>query len=574
LDTIVAKALKKDPRERYASVTTLADDLRRFLAHEPISARPDTFLYRTGKFVRRNRALVALGTLALAATIAGLAGTLVESRTARVQRDFAVRQLSRAESIIDLDEVLSDAAALPGEALDAAERFLGLRPGADPANRVEILIQLSRRSPREKGTERPLRMAEEAYRISRETSDPSARARAACALGNALAEKTVTSGENVLPRAEALIGEGLRDLPGNPEFAVDRAFCLQNGSYVSRTAGKSEEAIARLRQAQEVLKQAPPHSESFDLSITQGLGDALRIGGKLAEACSEYERLCARLAALGRDEMGLAHATYYKWGAALYLLGRPREAEKLVHHAIVGFSLSEDAPDVIPWQLLTHAQALRDLGELKKAAAEAQHAYDVALKEDQQAFVNQSLLLRASINRLSGDLDSDQTMLSQAGPRMRKVAAPGDIALAPLLSEEGLLAQARGDAGAGLGLINQSLSIAEASARAGHKGAELVPIYMTYRSDMERQLGRADDAVADASRAVATIRQAIKAGTFSSHLGHAYLALGRALDAQGKHDQALADFSSAAENLQDALGPEHPDTLSARQLAKSSAGSR
>lgn len=42
LDTIVAKALKKDPQERYVSVSALADDLRRHLEHEPISARPDS----------------------------------------------------------------------------------------------------------------------------------------------------------------------------------------------------------------------------------------------------------------------------------------------------------------------------------------------------------------------------------------------------------------------------------------------------------------------------------------------------------------------------------------------------
>ena len=57
LDTIVAKALKKNAAERYVSVSALADDLRRFLRHEPISARPDTLRYRTTRFVRRhNRA--------------------------------------------------------------------------------------------------------------------------------------------------------------------------------------------------------------------------------------------------------------------------------------------------------------------------------------------------------------------------------------------------------------------------------------------------------------------------------------------------------------------------------------
>src|SRR5271155_5160540 len=60
LDTIVGKALKKNPQERYASVTALADDLQRYLKHVPISARPDTLAYRTVKFLRRNRAVVAL----------------------------------------------------------------------------------------------------------------------------------------------------------------------------------------------------------------------------------------------------------------------------------------------------------------------------------------------------------------------------------------------------------------------------------------------------------------------------------------------------------------------------------
>jgi serine/threonine protein kinase len=73
LDTIVAKALKKNPRERYASIKAFADDLQRYLRNEPISARPDAIAYRTGKFVRRHRNSV---TAALLVTLA-LMGTAI-----------------------------------------------------------------------------------------------------------------------------------------------------------------------------------------------------------------------------------------------------------------------------------------------------------------------------------------------------------------------------------------------------------------------------------------------------------------------------------------------------------------
>src|SRR5262249_23298279 len=111
LDTIVLKALKKEPTERYPSVTALADDLRRHLRNEPISARPDTLAYRAAKFMRRNRTAVALSALAAIAAVGGLAGTLTQAREARAQRDFAIHQLSRVESINELDNfLLADAA--------------------------------------------------------------------------------------------------------------------------------------------------------------------------------------------------------------------------------------------------------------------------------------------------------------------------------------------------------------------------------------------------------------------------------------------------------------------------------
>jgi serine/threonine protein kinase/Tol biopolymer transport system component len=73
LDTIVAKALKKNPEERYLSIKAFAADLQRFLQHEPIRARPDAIGYRAGKFVRRHRSSVVA---ALVVTLALIGTTL------------------------------------------------------------------------------------------------------------------------------------------------------------------------------------------------------------------------------------------------------------------------------------------------------------------------------------------------------------------------------------------------------------------------------------------------------------------------------------------------------------------
>jgi serine/threonine protein kinase/Tol biopolymer transport system component len=80
LDTIVIRTLKKNPQERYASVSALADDLRRYLSHEPIMARPDTMSYRAAKFMRRKRWSV---TAVVSATLALIGAIILTWRLSR-----------------------------------------------------------------------------------------------------------------------------------------------------------------------------------------------------------------------------------------------------------------------------------------------------------------------------------------------------------------------------------------------------------------------------------------------------------------------------------------------------------
>jgi len=149
---------------------------------------------------------------------------------------------------------------------------------------------------------------------------------------------------------------------------------------------------------------------------------------------------------------------------------------------------------------------------------------------------------------------------------LRRNLPAGHIAFAALASQKSLLEQARGRMDAALELANQAVSIAEASIKAGGQGADGITVLLLRRSLVELDLHRAQEALGDANRAVG-ILQAGKPGTYSSSMGRAELTLGRALLAAGKTDDGRRMLLSAADQLQNAVGPDHPDTQKARRLA-------
>ena len=328
LDTIIAKALKKAPTERYSSVTALADDLRRYLQKEPISARRDTLAYHAGKFLGRNRVAVGLATVAIAAMAAGVAGTLVQTRKAREQRDFAFRQLARAEAINDLDNFLLADAAPSGkpftfnELLGHAEHIVERQHHSNRANRAELLTSIGQKYEGQDEDSKARGLLEQAYVVSRGLSDPSPRAQAACALASALAHSD-------LPQAEKLIQEGLHDLPNKSQFVLDRVDCLLSGAAVAREKGDSNEAIARCETARDLAAGSPLRSETLDLRVQMGLAESFRNAGRYRQAIPAFERASALMTALGRDDTQTAGTLFNNWALALHAAGHPMEAEKL-----------------------------------------------------------------------------------------------------------------------------------------------------------------------------------------------------------------------------------------------------
>jgi eukaryotic-like serine/threonine-protein kinase len=125
LDNIVLKTLKKEPERRYSSAENLAEDIRRHQEGLPVAARPDTFAYRTEKFIKRNRASVFAGLLIMLAVVAGIVATLWQARVARAERAKAERRFGDVRKLANsyLFDIFPEIEDLEGS-LKAREKIL------------------------------------------------------------------------------------------------------------------------------------------------------------------------------------------------------------------------------------------------------------------------------------------------------------------------------------------------------------------------------------------------------------------------------------------------------------------
>ena len=147
LDRIVMMALRKEPERRYGSVEAMARDITRYLDGRPVSAQPDTWIYRSAKFFRRNRTAVVVVSVIAAMLSGGVSAILWQARMVRIERQHGEQQRQLAEARLqELSNVLFDVHA-----------SIGNLPGAGPARRqivdnilsdADRLVEVSAGSPR------------------------------------------------------------------------------------------------------------------------------------------------------------------------------------------------------------------------------------------------------------------------------------------------------------------------------------------------------------------------------------------------------------------------------------------
>ena len=283
LDNIVLRALRKEPERRYASVQEFSEDIRRHLEGLPVTASPDTFGYRAGKFVRRHKA-GALAAAVIAITL--LMATVITTWQARVarrervkaeQRFNDVRKLANSvvfelhDSIQDLPGSTPARELLVSRALEYLDKLAG-EAGPEPSLQLEIAAaydkigdiqggfgtsHLGQRQKAGDSYRKALAIREALVSEAPGTVDFRRKLAASYTkLGDVLWISVDIDGAlEFYGKALALNKKLAEEFPNDTQIRSDLAIAYRNFGYMHAAHNRAEEALENIRKSVAVFEQ-------------------------------------------------------------------------------------------------------------------------------------------------------------------------------------------------------------------------------------------------------------------------------------------------------------------------------
>lgn len=341
LDAIILKSLQSTPEDRYGSAAEFADDIERFLNGMPIAARPAGVSYRIGKFVKRHRVSLAIGSVVTVFLAIGLVNAMVQAERQRTQ----IAQFNSAVTLLftlfeQVDPDLNPGKQIsPVGLLDVGAEQLS-RFDAGPEAHVDLLrvlgVLYSKLGERERG--------------------------------EALLREAVVAAHDMLEPNDNTIGQTLNSL----------------GRYLAQR-GKLLEAEASLRDAIQALDVAGD-SGLWLLNAERDLADTLVLQGSHDDAITLYkENIEAHAVLLSDDPRNQAHRNLvmsrYALANVYTSLGRLDEAVEPAAGAVLVArnKLGADHPEL--------ARSLEEMAALSVKQGNTDAARD-ALQEAQSIYRN------------------------------------------------------------------------------------------------------------------------------------------------------------------------------------------
>ncbi len=573
LDNIVAKALKKSAAERYANATALAEDLQRFLHHEPVTARPDSLGYRCAKFVRRYRLAVGAASAVAVALAAGVVGTAWQAISAARERDEAATQAARAEAsrrfLTLMVTEMGDGSTpvTPVQLLDRGMLLLDQQYGGDKRFIAEQLAQMSMLYAFFDQTARQGELLRRAEELARPTGDVEALSRVLCEsadlaleLGQREEARQRLKEANRLLSALArprpalqggclIVGANLLHADGKTQAAIEQAqrvmqLMVASGNqthplYASALTKLSKfhddlgEPVAAFefnRRAGEALDREGRGATLDKLVILSNEALSLYAFGEVAQSLVRQAEVVRRMDARGGDSS--ARVSFdANHGATLTAAGRAEEAIPILQRTIEQARARKSRF----WELRAHsylARAFIATGQWARAA-QALDQVEAAYRSD--PVMNKGFLRSLSAQRAELLLRSQRP--GEAKPILEALLAdlgyPEKPAPSPILGQVLLLAA---EVALATGDPMRAESLAAAAARLAEKAARDV--------------------------------------NHSADVGRSRLLLARARAALGRTGEAHAAAGEALPGLNQGLGSDHALTRQAQELHRTTAASR
>jgi serine/threonine protein kinase/tetratricopeptide (TPR) repeat protein len=601
LDWVVMKCLEKKRDRRYETANGLARDIQRYLADEPVEARPPSFGYRAGKFLRRHKGPVIAASLVFIALVGGILGTTVGLVRAVQAEGREAEQRRQAESERDAKEsARADAVAQRDRAAKARDRTRQVLDEMTSQATGDALDRQSALSEEQKGflTSVLSYYIEFAGEIA---DDEQTRARtAAAAFRVGMIEYRLgrrDEGAVALAHACDAYTALVADFPTFASYRSELANSHGNRGVALLYLGKREEAIKEFRNTLALKRKlaeefpALPSHRSGLARTHINLGIVLSDLGRQAEAVAEYrqaqtlvEKLAEEFPAVPDYRFDQAQL-YHNLASALRELGEREEAETAYRQALTfREKLAEEFPAEPDYRFhlaSTHSglgRVLDGLGKREEAEAEYRKSLPIqaSLATEFPAVVDYRIHLAIShfdLGKLLAGLGKRQEALTeyrQAQALQEKLSAEFPAVpdhqsnLAKTQNTMGVLLQ-------GLGMLSDAESAHRQARAIRERLVAEFPAVPDYRRDLARNatnlamllmgLGKSSEAEANLREGLALFDELVAefpsvpdyrndlAGNHNN-LGLLFLRLGKWMEAEAQYRQSLA--------LQETLVAEFP----------------
>jgi serine/threonine protein kinase/tetratricopeptide (TPR) repeat protein len=445
LDTIVLKALKKNPAERYATVDAFSQDIQRHLTGVPVLAQPESSWYRTRKFLLRNKLAVAAAMAIFVALLSGLGIAMWEARIASTeaktaqavqlfladifqansidQADPAKGRQTTAAELLDIgarkiDGALRDApqaklrvleilgqmydelelneqaASVDRKRVQLARQVHGARDSSVAQALVRLAVAL-RTSP---AVDERKRALEEATGILDRNRDFTSKTRA-----RLLLELSNGYMDNDLPKASQLNEQAVKI---NQAYPPDRdavsALIQQGVCHALRNEQEAaEESYLRALTALDAIRPATNHDRS---QIYTYLGQAQRELQKF-DAAEKSQRLAFQVAQeVGGADHQLTLIAQVELGRFLFDTSRTFEGLAIMTDAKERILKTRaNDPQTVPWALNRYGRGLLQVGKTEEGIEALSNAEEILRK------------VRARSGYLATVLDLKATGLTELG---------------------------------------------------------------------------------------------------------------------------------------------------------------